>query len=102
MFLFTFLVVKLVLEELWPLLISYDCELIWKTDKIQESRRKEKAAETAARKDKKKEEDDDPSQRAFDKEKDMALGSKISASQRRDMISKASDFGSRFSKGKFL
>lgn len=65
-------------------------------------RRKEKAAEGAARKEKKKEEDDDPSARAFDKEKDMSLGSKISAAQRRDMINKASDFGSRFSKGKYL
>ncbi|PLB48995.1 hypothetical protein P170DRAFT_436667 [Aspergillus steynii IBT 23096] len=73
-----------------------------RVEKFNEARRKEKAAEGAARKEKKKEEDDDPSQRAFDKEKDMSLGSKISASQRREMIDKASDFGSRFTKGRYL
>ncbi|KAK1140028.1 hypothetical protein N8T08_010937 [Aspergillus melleus] len=73
-----------------------------RVEKFNEARRKEKVAEGVARKEKKKEEDDDPSQRAFDKEKDMSLGSKISASQRREMIDKASDFGSRFTKGKYL
>ncbi|KAL4907485.1 hypothetical protein BDW74DRAFT_149258 [Aspergillus multicolor] len=61
--------------------------------------------EDKKRKDKesgKKEEDDDPSKRAFDKEKDMALSSKLTNAQRREMMSKAADFGSRFSKGKFL
>ncbi|KAL4944016.1 hypothetical protein BDV06DRAFT_188351 [Aspergillus oleicola] len=48
------------------------------------------------------EEEDDPSKRAFDKEKDMALSSKLTNAQRREMMSKAADFGSRFSKGKFL
>lgn len=48
------------------------------------------------------EEDDDPSKRAFDKEKDMALSSKLTHAQRKEMMNKASDFGSRFSKGKFL
>ncbi|KAK5790937.1 hypothetical protein VI817_006246 [Penicillium citrinum] len=50
----------------------------------------------------KKEEEDDPSRRAFDREKDMAVSSKISNAQRRDMVNKASDYGSRFSKGSFL
>ncbi|KAL4993414.1 hypothetical protein BDV10DRAFT_179164 [Aspergillus recurvatus] len=50
----------------------------------------------------KKEEEDDPSKRAFDKEKDMALSSKLTNAQRRELMSKAADFGSRFSKGKFL
>ncbi|THC97161.1 hypothetical protein EYZ11_003376 [Aspergillus tanneri] len=72
-------------------------------EKYNEARRKETAAEEASWKDKKKEEEeDDPSKRAFDKEKDMALGSRITASQRREIINKASDFGSRFSKGKYL
>ncbi|KAI0141549.1 hypothetical protein GGR57DRAFT_487416 [Xylariaceae sp. FL1272] len=48
------------------------------------------------------EEDDDPSKRAFDKEKDMKLGGRIGASQRRELVTKAADFGGRFSKGKFL
>ncbi|RMJ27628.1 hypothetical protein PHISP_01480 [Aspergillus sp. HF37] len=47
-------------------------------------------------------EDDDPSKRAFDREKDMSLSSKISNAQRREMVNRASDFGSRFSGGKFL
>ncbi|KAJ5742162.1 hypothetical protein N7533_011571 [Penicillium manginii] len=51
---------------------------------------------------KRKEEEDDPSTRAFDREKDMAVSSKISNSQRREMVSKASDYSSRFSKGSFL
>ncbi|KAL4979428.1 hypothetical protein BDW66DRAFT_102610 [Aspergillus desertorum] len=50
----------------------------------------------------KKEEEDDPSKRAFDREKDMALSSKLTNAQRRELMSKAADFGSRFSKGKFL
>jgi hypothetical protein len=64
--------------------------------------RKEDAAAFEERKKKGKEEEDDPSKRAFDKEKDMGLGRKISHAQRREMMNKAADFGSRFSKGKFL
>ncbi|KAJ4397619.1 hypothetical protein N0V93_001852 [Gnomoniopsis smithogilvyi] len=48
------------------------------------------------------EEDDDPSKRAFDREKDMALGGKITASQRKELLNRASDFGGRFSKGSYL
>lgn len=47
-------------------------------------------------------EDDDPSGRAFDREKDMAISSKISNAQRREMVNKASDYSSRFTKGDFL
>lgn len=47
-------------------------------------------------------EDDDPSARAFDREKDMAISSKISNAKRREMVNKASDYSSRFSKGAFL
>lgn len=47
-------------------------------------------------------EDDDPSKRAFDREKDMGLGSKISASQRKQLLNRAADFGGRFSKGNYL
>ncbi|KAJ6004072.1 hypothetical protein N7499_000136 [Penicillium canescens] len=49
-----------------------------------------------------KEEDDDPSARAFDREKDMAISSRISNAQRREMVKKAGDYTSRFSKGNFL
>jgi hypothetical protein len=49
-----------------------------------------------------KEEDDDPSARAFDREKDMAVSSKISNAKRREMVNKASDYTSRFSKGAYL
>ncbi|KAI1128699.1 hypothetical protein F5Y10DRAFT_240048 [Nemania abortiva] len=48
------------------------------------------------------EEDDDPSKRAFDKEKDMKLGGRIGAAQRRELLNKAADFGGRFAKGKYL
>lgn len=50
----------------------------------------------------KKEEEDDPSKRGFDKEKDMALGGHMGEGQKRELLSKARDFGSRFQKGKFL
>ncbi|KAM3514039.1 hypothetical protein MY11210_002356 [Beauveria gryllotalpidicola] len=48
------------------------------------------------------EEEDDPSKRAFDREKDMALGSKISTAQRRELVAKSANFGGRFQKGSFL
>ncbi|PWY94042.1 hypothetical protein BO94DRAFT_317739 [Aspergillus sclerotioniger CBS 115572] len=70
-----------------------------------EEKRKGEKAEQAARdaeNGKKKEEEDDPSARAFDKEKDMSLSSKITNAQRREMMNKAADFGSRFTSGKFL
>ncbi|KAL3461069.1 hypothetical protein BJX64DRAFT_261618 [Aspergillus heterothallicus] len=73
-----------------------------KVQRYNERVRKEDASVVEERKRKEKEEEDDPSKRAFDKEKDMALGGRISHAQRREMMSKAADFGSRFSKGKFL
>lgn len=48
------------------------------------------------------EEDDDPSKRAFDREKDMSLGSKMGAAQRRELVAKSANFGGRFQKGSFL
>lgn len=51
---------------------------------------------------KEKEEENDPSMRAFDREKDMALSSRISHAQRREMMDRASDYNSRFTKGSFL
>ena len=48
------------------------------------------------------EEDDDPSKRAFDKEKDMALGGRINNTKRRELLNKAADFGGRFQTGKYL
>ncbi|KAJ5951455.1 uncharacterized protein N7479_009868 [Penicillium vulpinum] len=50
----------------------------------------------------KKEEEDDPSARAFDREKDMAVASKISNAQRREMVKKAADYNTRFTKGNYL
>jgi hypothetical protein len=46
--------------------------------------------------------EDDPSRRAFDREKDMALGGRLGHGQKREMLAKAADFGSRFQKGKYL
>ena len=49
-----------------------------------------------------KEEEDDPSKRAFDREKDMALGGKIGSAQRKELLNKAANFGGRFQKGSYL
>lgn len=49
-----------------------------------------------------KEEEDDPSKRAFDREKDMALGGKIGSAKRKELLNKAADFGGRFQKGSYL
>ncbi|KIX01423.1 uncharacterized protein Z518_09149 [Rhinocladiella mackenziei CBS 650.93] len=46
--------------------------------------------------------DDDPSARAFDREKDIAGGATITATQRRDMVKKAADFSSRFGAARYL
>jgi hypothetical protein len=49
-----------------------------------------------------KEKEDDPSKRGFDREKDMALGGRLGHGEKREMLAKARDFGSRFQKGKYL
>ncbi len=49
-----------------------------------------------------REKEDDPSKRAFDKEKDMGMGVKIGHAQKRELLNKAKDFGSRFEKGNYL
>ncbi|RAK88956.1 hypothetical protein BO79DRAFT_228414 [Aspergillus costaricaensis CBS 115574] len=70
-----------------------------KIHRYNEEKRKEEAKARDAERKKKKdgeEEEDDPSARAFDKEKDMSLSSKITHAQRREMMNKAADFGSRF------
>lgn len=48
------------------------------------------------------EEEDDPSKRAFDREKDVRSGGRINTAQKREMMSRAADFGGRFAKGKYL
>ncbi|KAH6711470.1 hypothetical protein BKA61DRAFT_611040 [Leptodontidium sp. MPI-SDFR-AT-0119] len=47
-------------------------------------------------------EEDDPSKRGFDREKDMALGGRLGNGQKKEMLAKAADFGSRFQKGRYL
>jgi len=48
-------------------------------------------------------EEDDPSKRAFDREKDIVGSSKkIGLAQKKQMMARAADFGSRFSKGSYL
>ncbi|KAF8245960.1 hypothetical protein K440DRAFT_586494 [Wilcoxina mikolae CBS 423.85] len=47
-------------------------------------------------------EEDDPSKRAFDREKDIAGGRKINHQQKKEMLNRAADFGSRFSSGSYL
>jgi hypothetical protein len=48
------------------------------------------------------EEEDDPSMRAFDKEKDIRGGVTVNHTKRKELLSRAADFGNRFSKGKYL
>ncbi|KAF2754298.1 hypothetical protein EJ05DRAFT_541380 [Pseudovirgaria hyperparasitica] len=47
-------------------------------------------------------EEDDPSKRAFDREKDMGVGLKLGHAQRKELMNRAADFGSKFSGGGFL
>lgn len=49
-----------------------------------------------------KEKEDDPSTRAFDKEKDMSGGIKIGHAQKKELLNRAADFGSRFAGGSYL
>lgn len=49
-----------------------------------------------------KEQEDDPSARAFDREKDVVRGTKIGRAQRQEMLTRAADFGERFTKGSYL
>ncbi|KAI4181853.1 MAG: hypothetical protein L6R41_006364 [Letrouitia leprolyta] len=49
-----------------------------------------------------KDKEDDPSKRAFDKEKDMGGGMKIGHVKRKEIVTKAADFGSRFAGGRYL
>jgi len=46
--------------------------------------------------------EDDPSKRAFDKEKDIRGGMKIDHAKKKELLSRAADFGSRFAKGSYL
>ncbi|KAI9760053.1 MAG: hypothetical protein M4579_001886 [Chaenotheca gracillima] len=49
-----------------------------------------------------REKEDDPSKRAFDKEKDIGGGLKIGHAQRKELLNRAADFSSKFSKGSYL
>lgn len=49
-----------------------------------------------------KEQEDDPSARAFDREKDVVQGTKIGRAQKQEMLTRAADFGERFTKGSYL
>ncbi|KAK3330073.1 hypothetical protein B0H66DRAFT_44593 [Apodospora peruviana] len=48
------------------------------------------------------EDEDDPSKRAFDREKDMAVGGRISNTKRQEIVNRAANFGGRFQKGNYL
>ncbi|KAK8162875.1 hypothetical protein BKA80DRAFT_310343 [Phyllosticta citrichinensis] len=48
------------------------------------------------------EEEDDPSKRAFDREKDMAVSSRMGHKEKQQMFSRMKDFSSQFSGGKYL
>lgn len=46
--------------------------------------------------------DDDPSKRAFDREKDMGAGGRISKAQKKEMLNKAAGFAEKFAGGSYL
>ena len=48
-----------------------------------------------------KKEEDDPSKRVWDKEKDFALGRKVTHSQKKELLQRAANFGDRFTSGSF-
>ena len=48
------------------------------------------------------EKEDDPSKREFDREKDIGGGMKINHTKRKELLSRAADFGSKFAKGNYL
>ncbi|KAE8376170.1 hypothetical protein BDV26DRAFT_266082 [Aspergillus bertholletiae] len=70
--------------------------------KYNDAKRKDNTGNVSQPPEGKRHDEDDPSSRPFDKEKDMAISSRITNSQRREMINKAADFSSRFSKGSYL
>lgn len=70
-------------------------------DEHKQQRRDHHEANTTTTK-KQEDEEDDPSKRAFDREKDMAIGGKIGSRARQELISKSANFGGRFQKGSFL
>ncbi|KAF8473986.1 hypothetical protein BDZ91DRAFT_845427 [Kalaharituber pfeilii] len=49
-----------------------------------------------------KKEEDDPSKRVWDKDKDFALGRKVTHAQKKELMNRAAQFGDRFSSGSFL
>lgn len=67
--------------------------------KYNEATRKDVAQQSALRLG---DNEEDPDMRPFDREKDMASSSSISNAQRRELLSKAADFGSRFTGGRLL
>ncbi|KAI5922034.1 hypothetical protein F4810DRAFT_711857 [Camillea tinctor] len=75
---------------------------LYEEHQLQRQRDRENGGSSSSRGGRPFEEEDDPSKRAFDKEKDMKLGGHIGATQRRELLRKAADFGDRFAKGKYL
>ncbi|KAL2353165.1 hypothetical protein BJ546DRAFT_881704 [Cryomyces antarcticus] len=67
-----------------------------------DERTRGKSLYTEHAKTKPQEKEDDPSKRAFDREKDIGGGMKIGHAQRKEMLNRAADFGSRFSGGSYL
>jgi hypothetical protein len=79
-----------------------DAETERRIREYNERNRGKSLLETHNDKSKEKREEDDPSKRGFDREKDMALGGWLGHGQKREMLTRAADFGSRFQKGKYL
>ena len=84
---------------------------VWKEQEAKETRKKieeynEKNRNSSLynehKKSEPKDKEDDPSKRAFDKEKDIGLGMKVGHAQKKEMLNRAKDFGSRFAGGSYL
>ncbi|EME38273.1 hypothetical protein DOTSEDRAFT_57415 [Dothistroma septosporum NZE10] len=83
---------KLTREDATNRKVKEQLETMTRATSLLEQHQKSKGAEA----------EDDPSKRAFDREKDMASSSRISSSQKRQMLNKASDFSGKFSGGSYL
>lgn len=82
----------------FPLLVEIACRLLT----VPKNKNRNSSLYSEHKKTNPQEKEDDPSKRAFDREKDMGVGLKIGHSKRKELLTKAADFGTRFAKGNYL
>ena len=79
--------------------LKYECSLLMSTTK--EKYRASSLLSQHQTSDQKQKEDD-PTKRGFDYDKDMGAGAKVGQAQKRELLNRSAQFGSRFSGGSFL